>query len=136
MKTLNLKKRSLIIIFVLVSCGSDDSLGTTYIPSYDAQWPDKGDSEHFIDLRNDNPNSESGTLKGTELHFSDSSKDNIPLTGTFKGLNIEFTIKRSANNPLTPDVKYTGTMVPVSETNHNIVTINLKSSEGTLVLGN
>jgi hypothetical protein len=73
---------------------------------------------------------ESGVFEGEELHFSDPARDGTPLSGSFDGLDIQFTIFRQNNM----NVKYTGKMIPVSETDHNIVRIELNSSEGPLIL--
>lgn len=140
MKTRNSAKKSLIIllIFLGVACGSeDDSSGTIYYALFDAEWPVKDDPDRKIDLRSNNLNSESGTLTGKEtiVKFDEVNSEFIreenSITGSFKGLKIDITIAKAKGS-----VKCSGTMVPVSETNHQIVKINLKSSSGEeLILG-
>ena len=127
MKTLNSAKRSLMIIFafLLVACGAETVLATIFIASFTALWKEDGHPEHTIFLNNSNPDSESGKLLGNE----DLNGVGSELAGTFDGLSIEFTIKRSANTPPIKDVTYSGKMVPVSETDHKIVKINLKSTD-------
>lgn len=134
MKTINNVKKRVLILFagLMVACGAETIIVSVFIPAFAANWPVVGDDEYFIDLRpDDNDNSESGTFTGTEEHLSGDFRDGNPITGSFEGLTIEFTIARQNGDVVT----YTGEMEPVSDTNHNIVRIELTSSEGDLVLG-
>lgn len=120
-----------MLCFNLAGCGAE-ALALIFIPAFSATWPDANDPDHQIDLQpNDaNKNVESGVFEGQEIHFSDPDKDGNPLSGSFDGLDIQFTIERPNN----VKIKYTGKMIPVSDTDHTIVKINLNSSEGPLVL--
>lgn len=133
MKTLNLLKKSIAIVFtgIIVACGAETLAAIVFIPAFAAEWPVVGDADHFIDLRPDDTKKvESDSFTGTEFHFSDNDRDNNPISGNFNGLNIEFTIERPTGN-----ITYTGKMTPVSNENHTIIRIEVNSSEGKLVLG-
>ena len=133
MKTFNLIKKPLVILFasVIIACGAETLIAIVFIPAFAAEWSVVGDSDYFIDLRpDDSKKVKSDDFTGTEFHFADSARDDNPIVGSFNGLNIEFTIKRDAG-----DIKYTGKMTPVSDDDHNIIRIELNSSEGALVLG-
>ncbi|WP_149274916.1 hypothetical protein [Pareuzebyella sediminis] len=135
MKTSNALRIVLGILVVVTSigCGSEDvGGGVTFIPTFNATWPVEGDEDRQISLQpnEDNKGVEKGIFEGAEILQTDSGEVQNPLAGSFNGLNIEFTITRENN----AKVKYTGLMVPVSETDHQIVRIELHSSEGNLAL--
>lgn len=128
MKTLNSTKKPLVMLFafLILSCGAETVLATIFIASFAGHWEEVGNVAHTISLNQDNSTVESGNFTGEEVLNGVESK----ISGAYKGLTItNFTIKRSANNPTTPDAKYTGTMVPISETVHTIKEINLKSPD-------
>ena len=133
MKTMYTVKKTTMILFAsfIVACGAE-TLAIIFLPAFAADWPVIGDNDYEIELRPNtaNQNVESGIFPGEERHFSDPERDGNVLNGSFKGLDIEFTIERPTGN-----VRYTGTMIPVSDTNHSITRIELTSSEGDLVLG-
>ncbi len=135
MGTINKVKKTVIILFasLIVACGTETILLSIFIPAFAANWPVVGDTQYFFDLRpDDEDNVESGTFTGREEHGSGDFRDNNPITGSFDGLMIEFTIARQNGDVIT----YTGEMEPISDENHNIIRIELESSEGPLVLGN
>ncbi len=133
MRTIYTAKRALIILFAsfVVACGAETIAALIFLPAFAATWPDANDDEHFIDLRPEGVDGEmeSGVINGFESHSSDPEKEG-DLSGTFNGLDIEFTVERQSGN-----VQFTGTMTPVSNTDHNITRIDLTSSDGILVLG-
>ena len=106
-------------------------LETIFFGIFDNEWEVEGVDNYFIGIFRDGAeDTSSGELRGFEDHpdlgFSDM------VNGTFDGLDIEFTIARDdgANN-----VVFSGTMTPTSETDHNIIRIDLTTSENeTLVL--
>jgi len=134
MKTMYKVKKITIIFFAsfIVACGVETVAAIIFLPAFAADWPVVGDNDYEIELRpnDDNQGVVSGIFPGEERHFSDPDRDGNVLNGSFAGLQIEFTIERPSGN-----VQYTGTMVPVSETDHTITRIVLTSSEGDLVLG-
>lgn len=123
-------------VFFLAStmgCGSEDvGGGVTFIPTFNATWPVEGDEDRQIDLQPDAANKgvEKGIFEGAEILQTDSGEVQNPLEGSFDGLDIEFTITRESNEK----IKYTGVMIPVSESDHQIVRIELHSSEGNMAL--
>ncbi|MBT8184161.1 MAG: hypothetical protein KJN76_04930 [Eudoraea sp.] len=134
MKTLYKVKKTVLILFagLIIACGAETVAGIIFLPLFAADWPVVGDGDYEIELRPTEANQgvESGTFPGEERHFSDPDRNENALTGSFHGLDIEFTIQRPGGS-----VRYTGKMIPVSDTDHSIVRIELTSSEGDLVLG-
>ncbi len=118
------------LLLLMMSCGAESIL--LFIPAFSATWPAVGDQDYFIDLRNSDPTemSHEGTITGFEDRLVNNQNEINDLTGSYDGLEIEFTIERSSGN-----VQYTGEMIPVSDEDHNIIRIELQSSEGSLVLG-
>lgn len=133
MKTIIAQKMMIIILTIgIVGCSADPS-GTTFIPGFNATWAVENDSERQIDLQpdEDNKNVHSGVFNGDEILLqSGGGTIEHPLSGSFEGLSIEFTIDREDEGT----VQYTGEMIPVSETDHTIIRIELNSSKGALVL--
>lgn len=133
MRTIYKVKKTMMILFACftVACGAE-AIALIFIPAFAADWPVVGDEDYEIELRpvGENLNVASGVFPGEERHFSDPARNENPLSGSFNGLNIEFTIQRPSGH-----VQYTGRMIPVSDTDHSIIRIELTSSEGALVLG-
>lgn len=123
-----------LFTLLIMGCSSENGGGgTTFIPGFNATWAVENDSERQIDLQPNEENKEvhSGVFNGDEILLqSGGGSIKHPLSGSFEGLNIEFTIDRED----TGTVKYTGKMIPISETNHAIVRIELNSSEGYMAL--
>ena len=134
MKTMYKVKKTVIILFAgfIIACGAETIAAIIFLPAFAATWPVVGDDEYRINLQpdGDNRNVPSGIFEGDEFHDSDQDRNDNFLSGSFDGLRIEFTIERPSGN-----VQYTGTMTPVSDTDHTITRIVLTSSEGDLVLG-
>lgn len=130
MKTLNLVKKSIVIAFasIIVGCGAETVAAIVFIPAFAATWPDANDNEHRVNIQSNDEGKKSGIIFGDEQHDSDSDKTGN-LTGKFDGLNIEITIERP-----TGDITYTGKMIPKSDEDHQIIRIELSSSEDNLVL--
>lgn len=126
MKTLPKIFLLMSISLTFYSCPTDDPLGTIYIGSFDNIWQVEGNDSYFFGIfRNGPANTTSGVLRGEEDHPDKGST--AMINGTFDGLKLEFTIPR---NDGTETVTFEGTMVPKSETDHTIIRINLKSSDG------
>ncbi|MGQ1786010.1 hypothetical protein [Saccharicrinis sp. GN24d3] len=134
MKTIDVIKKSTLILLasVIMACGSETVIATVFIPAFAATWPVVGDENYEIDLQPDEDNKgvASGVFNGAEFHQTDPDRNGNDLSGSFDGLDIEFTIVRPNGS-----VRYTGKMIPVSDTDHTIVRIELTSSEGDLILG-
>lgn len=143
MKTFNsLKIMGITILFgIFSSCGGSGDPGgggTIFIPDFTATWPVEGDDNYRIGLQypgalqNEDKPTHSGLIGDCEEeHDTDSERSGNPITGSFDGLDIKFTINRDNGDV----IHYEGEMIPVSETNHRIVRIELNSpQEGKLVL--
>lgn len=125
-----------IAIFAMAGCSSDSGGGTTFIPAFNATWAVDGTNGVYrINLQPNeaNQNVESGVFNGDEQHDNDDNLDGNLLSGSFNGLDIVFTIVRDSTDH-SKDVQYKGKMIPISETNHSIIRIDLSSSEGAIVL--
>ena len=128
----------LTMLACITSCSDSGGGGTIFIPDFTATWPVQGDDDYFIDLQypGDLQNEDKPTHSGligdcNEEHGTDSERNGNPITGSFDGLEIKFTINRKNGDV----IHYEGTMIPLSETDHTIIRIELNSEEeGTMVL--
>lgn len=130
METINIIKKSVVITFasIIMACGAETLAAIVFIPAFAATWPDANDIEHRVNIQSDDEGKESGIIFGDEQHDSDSDKRG-KLSGKFDGLNIEITIERP-----TGDITYIGKMIPTSDEDHQIIRIELSSSEDNLIL--
>ncbi len=139
MKTSHVLQIAFCALFAIAAIGcssSDDGDGGAFIPTFNATWPVEGtDGAYRMSLQPNeaNKNIKSGVFTGEEQHDNDTIRDGNPLSGSFNGLDIEFTVIRDAADRH-KDVKFQGTMTPTSKTDHNIVRIDLNSSEGSIAL--
>lgn len=125
-----------LIYLTFYACGPepcdvpcDDSkpvLETIFYGIFDNEWEVEGTDDYIIGLfrDEDSQDTSSGVLQGHEDHPVHGF--NSMINGTFDGLDLEFTIPR---NEGAENVVFSGTMTPTSETDHNIIRIDLTTSE-------
>lgn len=123
-----IKKSTMVLLISLLSACTDTliPLDTIYIGSFDNTWNVVDIEGYEIGIFRDGPtNTTSGDLRGFEDHPEKGFTDMV--SGSFNGLDINFTIPGNNGNK---DVTFTGKMTPKSETVHDIIRINLTTSEG------
>ncbi len=140
MKTLTVIQRLaylLCIALIFTSCESEGTLDpgtdpeeepsrTIFIGNFDNEWEVQGGNGHFIGIFRDEDSLDgsAGTLNGNEDHPVHGFSEMI--NGSFDGLDIQFTIARDDG---ASNVVFTGTMTPTSETDHQIIRMDLTTSD-------
>ncbi len=134
MKTLYLIRSGIrvFIAILIIGCGAETVAAILFIPAFSATWNVEGNDVYRIDLQPDEANKgvHAGVFEGEEQHDTIPAHDGNFLSGSFSGLNIEFTIERPNNEK----IQYVGRMQTISDTDHQVIRIELQSTEGALVL--